>query len=245
MRWARPRPDTAGHAGPAPRGCRRCSVTSTIGPGRPAPVRRNRRGRPLAAAGRESDRRPRCGRLASRALARIRRRTLAEVVVRADSGFYAHKVVEACRRYDARFSISVRLQESHHQLIAAIPEDQWRPIPYWKEGAASVAEIPYAPFGKKQTYRMIVRRLEALADVQQVLPGVGHLHFTFITDREGDMLELEADRRQRLAGPERDRVRPGRARWRGRGPRCRKDANTDIVRGMAEERRCQQLVSLR
>jgi len=133
---------------------------------------------------------------ASRALARIRRRWLGEVVVRADSGFYARKVVEACQRHDARFSISVRLQESHRQLIEAIPEEQWTPIPYWKEGAASVAEIPYRPFGGKQTYRMIIRRVEALANGQQQLPGVGYLHFAFLTDRAGDMLELEADHRQ-------------------------------------------------
>jgi hypothetical protein len=136
------------------------------------------------------------GDFASRALARIRRRRVGSVVVRADSGFYARKVVEACGRHDARFSISVRLQESHHKLIAAIPEERWTPIPYWKEGAASVAEIAYAPFGLKRTYRMIVRRVEALANGQQQLPGVGYLHFAFITDREGDMLELEADHRQ-------------------------------------------------
>ncbi len=143
-----------------------------------------------AAAGRGA------GDFASRALARIRRRRVGPVVVRADSGFYARKVVEACGRHDARFSIAVRLQENHHQLIAAIPEEQWTPIPYWKEGAASVAEIPYAPFGLRRSYRMIIRRVEALANGQQQLPGVGYLHFAFITDREGDMLELEADHRQ-------------------------------------------------
>ncbi len=53
---------------------------------------------------------------ARQALARLRRLGLiAEIVVRADSGFYAEKVVAACRAHDARFSISVRLQKSHHQ----------------------------------------------------------------------------------------------------------------------------------
>lgn len=59
-----------------------------------------------------------------------------------------------------------------------------------------MAEIPYAPFGGKQTYRMIIRRVEALANGQQQLLGVGYLHFAVITDRESGMLELEADYRQ-------------------------------------------------
>jgi hypothetical protein len=104
-------------------------------------------------------------------------------------------VVEACQRQGARFSISMRLQASHRKLIESIPEERWTSIPYWKEGAASVAEIDYAPFGLKRSYRMIIRRVEALADGQRLLPGVGNLHFAFITDREGDMLELEADHR--------------------------------------------------
>jgi len=90
----------------------------------------------------------------------------------------------------------MRLQASHRKLIEAIPQERWTAIPYWKEGAASVAEIAYAPFGLKRTYRMIIRRVEALADGQRLLPGVGYLHFAFITDRADDMLELEADHRQ-------------------------------------------------
>jgi DDE family transposase len=99
---------------------------------------------------------------ARQALARLRRAgTCGEVVVRADSGFYSQKVVRGCQAHDARFSISVRLQRRHHELIAEIPEGHWEPIPYWLEGAADVAEIAYAPFGGKQTYRLVVRRVAA------------------------------------------------------------------------------------
>jgi hypothetical protein len=59
-----------------------------------------------------------------------------------------------------------------------------------------VAEIPYQPFGKKRTYRMIVRRVAPTPGSQLWLKGVAYSHFAFITDREGDMLELEADHRQ-------------------------------------------------
>jgi hypothetical protein len=137
------------------------------------------------------------GSFARQALARLGRLDLiTEVVVRADSGFYAEKVVAACLAHGARFSISVRLQKSHHELIAAIPEKDWTPIPYWLEGAADVAEIPYRPFGKKRTYRLIVRRVAPTPNSQLWLKGVAYSHYAFITDREGEMLELEADHRQ-------------------------------------------------
>jgi Transposase DDE domain group 1 len=119
-----------------------------------------------------------------------------EVVVRADSGFYSEKVVRACEAHGARFSISVRLQKSHHDLIDAIPEEDWQRIPYWLDGAADVAEVPYRPFGKKQTYRLIVRRVAPTPGSQLWLRGLDYSYYAFLTDREGEMLELEADHRQ-------------------------------------------------
>jgi hypothetical protein len=140
------------------------------------------------------------GSFARQALARLGRLgTIDEVVVRADSGFYAEKVVTACQAHGARFSISVRLQKSHHELIAAIPEEAWTPIPYWLEGAADVAEIAYQPFGKNRTYRFIVRRVAPTPGSQLWLKGLAYSYFAFITDREGEMLELEADHRQHAA----------------------------------------------
>ena len=134
---------------------------------------------------------------ARQALARLRRAgNCGQVVVRADSGFYSQKVVRACQAHDARFSISVRLQRRHHELIAEIPEEQWRPIPYWLEGAADVAEIPYAPFGGKQTYRLVVRRVAPTPGSQLWLQGLAYSYFAFITDRQGELVEIEADHRR-------------------------------------------------
>src|SRR5487761_780056 len=48
-----------------------------------------------------------------------------QLTMRADSGFYAHAVVETCRKMDARFSITVRLQPKLRGLIEAIPEAEW------------------------------------------------------------------------------------------------------------------------
>ena len=69
-----------------------------------------------------------------------------QLTVRADSGFYTHGVVSACRKLKVRFSITVRLRQSLRDLIEAIPEEDWRPIPYWMDGAAAVAETTYTPF---------------------------------------------------------------------------------------------------
>ena len=51
------------------------------------------------------------------------------LTVRADSGFYTHAVVAVCRKAKVRFSITVRQHQSLRQLIEAIPEEDWTPIP--------------------------------------------------------------------------------------------------------------------
>ena len=66
-----------------------------------------------------------------------------QLTVRADSGFYTHAVVAVCRRMDARFSITIRQRASLRDLIEAIAEEDWTPIPYWMDGAADVAETTY------------------------------------------------------------------------------------------------------
>ena len=84
------------------------------------------------------------------------------LMVRADSGFYNHAIVAVCRKVKVRFSITVRQHQSLRNLIWAIPEADWRPIPYWMEGAADVAEINYTPFkGEPDAVpvRLIVRRV--------------------------------------------------------------------------------------
>ena len=66
-----------------------------------------------------------------------------QLTVRADSGFYTPAPVSACRKLDVRFSIAIRQHQSLRNLIEAIPEEAWTPIPYWMDGAADVAETTY------------------------------------------------------------------------------------------------------
>ena len=69
--------------------------------------------------------------------------TSGQLTLRAASGFYIHSVASVCRKLDVRFSITIRQHKSLRNLIEAIPEDAWTPIPYWMDGAADVAETTY------------------------------------------------------------------------------------------------------
>ena len=121
-----------------------------------------------------------------------------KLTVRADSGFYAHAVVAVCRTMGVRFSITIRQQRSVRRLIEAIPETAWTPIPYWIAGGAAVAETTYTPFKGEQDaapVRLIVRRVKPTPGSQLALFALHDFH-AFITDRDGQTLELEADHRR-------------------------------------------------
>lgn len=117
------------------------------------------------------------------------------VTLRADSGFYARNVVDACRKAGVRFSITVRLSKALHQVIAEIPDEGWVAIPYFLDGA-DVAETTYRPFAKGQPeLRLIVRRVRPTPGTQLAL-FVEFSYHAFITDRHGPTLALEADHRR-------------------------------------------------
>ena len=118
--------------------------------------------------------------------------------MRADSGFYVHAIVAVCRKMDVRFSITIRQHKSLRNLIEAIPEADWTPIPYWMDGAADVAETTYTPFQSEPDaapVRLIVRRVKPTPGSQLAL-FASYSYHGFITDRDGEMLELEADHRR-------------------------------------------------
>ena len=118
--------------------------------------------------------------------------------MRADSGFYTHAVVAVCRRTKVRFSITIRQRASLRNLIEAIPEPDWTPIPYWMDGAADVAETEYTPFQNESgaaPVRLIVRRVKPTPGSQLAL-FASYSYHGFITGREGETLELEADHRR-------------------------------------------------
>lgn len=128
------------------------------------------------------------------------------IVLRADSGFYLHDVIDACRTRDVRFSVTARMYGRLRSIIEAIPEDQ--PIGYFLPGAG-VAEISWAPFAQDSSgrvrpnptaLRLIVRRTpptEAMATNrgQDPLFPVFDYH-PLITDRTDDLIDIEADHRR-------------------------------------------------
>ena len=74
-----------------------------------------------------------------------------QLTVRADSGFYTHGVVSVCRKMDVRFSITIRQHESLRNIIEAIPEADWRPIPLYLDfGDGAERGRPAFP-GSRQT----------------------------------------------------------------------------------------------
>ena len=120
------------------------------------------------------------------------------LTMRADSGFYNHDIVAVCRKMRVRYSITIRQHAQLRNLIETIPEEDWTPIPYWMEGAADVAETSYTPFASEPDavpVRLIVRRVQPTPNSQMALL-VDYSYHGFITDRDGDTLELEADHRR-------------------------------------------------
>jgi Transposase DDE domain group 1 len=133
------------------------------------------------------------------------------VTLRADSGFYSRAVVRAAQAAGARFSITVRANPSIRAAIAGIDAEAWTPIPYWSSdgvfgyaddgtpiSGADVAEVPYTAFAGTDDaadVRLIVRRVRPTPGSQLALDIVFAYH-AFITDRDGGLLEIEADHRR-------------------------------------------------
>ena len=119
---------------------------------------------------------------------------------RADSGFYNHPIVAACR--DRRTFASPSPSASSPacaNIIETIPEAEWTPIPYWMEGAADVSETDLHSLPASEAddvpVRLIVRRVKPTPNSQLALIA-NYSYHAFITDREGDTLDLEADHRR-------------------------------------------------
>jgi hypothetical protein len=103
-----------------------------------------------------------------------------------DSAFYAKAVIWACRRNQARFSVTARMDSKVHAACESIDEAVWVDIKYpqaiWDEDEqrwisdAQIAETTYTAFAGTRyaiTARLIVRRVKRLNPRQH--PGQGEL----------------------------------------------------------------------
>jgi hypothetical protein len=139
------------------------------------------------------------------------------VLVRADSAYYSHDIVAACRRAGARFSITARLTPSVTAAITGIDEQAWTPIRYphaiydedeqrWISDAEVAETVLTAFTGRRKrdhvTARLIVRRVRRLnpatAPAGQGRQGelfAAYRYHAVFTDSAEPMLAAEATHR--------------------------------------------------
>ena len=90
-------------------------------------------------------------------------------------------------------SITTKTSPRLQKVIAAIPEEDWVPIPYFMEGAA-VAETTYLPFARQckgaKAVRLIVRRVPPSPGSQLAL-YTDHSYHAFVTNRRVQPLFLQ------------------------------------------------------
>jgi hypothetical protein len=124
------------------------------------------------------------------------------LTVRADSAFYSRAVLSTARKFGVRFSVTVRQDKKIRAAIEAIPESVWVPIPYWlstpEVSGADVAETGYTCFAHTRDaieVRLVVRRVRPTPGSQLALFTDWDYH-AMVTDRPGDVLEVEAEHRR-------------------------------------------------
>ncbi|WP_433530325.1 IS1380 family transposase [Micromonospora sp. CA-263727] len=134
-----------------------------------------------------------------------------EIVVRADSAFYAKTVISTCRRRDVRFSVTTRIDAKIRTACENISADQWIDIKYpqavWDDDAqrwisdAQIAETTYTAFAGSRhavTARLIVRRVRrddpTQAPGQEELLPAYRYHAVF-TDSPFTLIQAEAQHR--------------------------------------------------
>jgi len=120
-----------------------------------------------------------------------------KLTFRADSAFYSQAFVTACQDHDVAFSVTGDKNCPIRRAFGQIDDDAWVPIAYWLDGGADVAETTCTAF-KGTTdqvgLRLLVRRVRPTPGSQLALAVVFDYH-AILTDRDGSMLEVEADDR--------------------------------------------------
>jgi Transposase DDE domain group 1 len=130
-----------------------------------------------------------------------------KILVRGDSAFGNRKVVRACRRHGAQFSLVMTRNPAIDRAIATIEETAWTPVRYpgavrdpdtgaWISDA-EVAEIPYTAFAStkdKVTARLVVRRVKDACYPDALFP-VWRYH-PFFTNTDLPTAEADITHRQ-------------------------------------------------
>ena len=101
-------------------------------------------------------------------------------------------------RLDVRYTMAIRTSVAAVQTaIAGIDDDAWQSIEYTNDGVAEVAECDYTSGQgtKRTTRRMIVRRTRFTDTTQQKL-WPDWRHHAFLTDLDGDVVDVDRFHRE-------------------------------------------------
>jgi hypothetical protein len=131
----------------------------------------------------------------SETMARIRRAgATGQVTVRADSGFFSMTFIKRLITLGVPFSITVPKNKVVVRLTDNIDDDSWTPIVYPEGGIAEVSETKY------KGHRLVVRRTRPTptnqTDKNQTRMWPDFEYHSFITNREGTTVFLDADHRK-------------------------------------------------
>jgi hypothetical protein len=123
-------------------------------------------------------------------IARVRRAGASgKIVVRFDSGYWSNDTIEVLEARSVSYTMAIHTaNKAVARVIAQIPESAWVSIDYTPDGEAAVAETLY------KGRRLIVRRTR-LSDPQATL-WPDWRHFGFLTDLEGNAVDLDAFHRE-------------------------------------------------
>lgn len=123
-------------------------------------------------------------------VARVRRAGASgEIVVRADSGFWANATIRTLERHGVRYSIGVTMQRHVRAAVEAIDEAAWQRLDGYPD--TGIAEIAETRLGAQ---RLVVRRTQLVGRDAALFPD--WRHFAFITDRDEPLALVEHEHRQ-------------------------------------------------
>ncbi len=132
-------------------------------------------------------------------VARVRRAgATGELTVRVDSGFWSNDTIAGLNRLNVRYTMAVRTNtKGINQAISNIAETAWRTIDYTLDGEAQVAECDYTTgTGRKAVTRRLIVRRTRLTDKQQLKLWPDWRHHAFLTDIDGDAVDIDKFHRQ-------------------------------------------------
>lgn len=127
-------------------------------------------------------------------VARVRRAgAVGGLTVRVDSGFWSNDTIATLNRLNVRYTMAVRTNtKGINNAISNIAETAWRAIDYTLDGEAQVAECEYTTgTGHKTVTRRLIVRRTRLTDKHQLKLWPDWRHHAFLTDIDGDAIEVD------------------------------------------------------